>query len=236
MKIVKRILAAALAAFIAVGVFAPIPTEAATAFKGKVKVEGWYSLTKCMVSVTQQKADRAQYKIFTNSKKLKKTSKTFKLDEYYEDPLQYMDIIGMPKNSCAYISIRLRKNGQWTTWSPKLLVIPQYHVSCIATKPSCSNSNKTATLSWKKITGVTHYDLYLKTSSIGKWKKVKTFTQKDRTRYTFKNANGKSFKDDTYYYYKIIARRKVNGNWKKSDVLGGGVSGSFGFNLRPREE
>lgn len=236
MKIVKRILAVALAAIIAAGVFAPMPTEAAAAFKGKVKIEGWYSATKCMISVPQQKADRAQYKIFTNAKKLKKTSKAFKLDDYYDIPSQYIDIIGLPKNACSYISVRLRKNGKWTKWTPKLLVIPQYHVSCITTKPVYNKSKRTATISWKKITGVTYYDLYLQTSSSGKLKKVKTFTQKSKTSYTFKNAFGKAFKDNTYYYYKIIARRKVGGKWYKSDVLEGGVSGSFGFNLKPVEE
>ena len=229
MKYVKRLLAVTLATLIAAGLLAPMPAEAATRIKGKIRFAYWTSATSCDLEIDQQNADRYQYKVYYNSKRLKRTSGKIAL-ENYGDPFHTLQIKGLPKNSCSYVSVRIHKNGAWTRWSSKLLLIPDYEIRCIKPSTKYNNAKKTFTVSWKKITGITHYDLYIRTSAT-KWKKVKTFTKSDKTKYTFENFKGKAFKDNTTYYYMIIAKRKVSGSWKTSDPnKEKRATGDFGFN------
>lgn len=239
MKCIKRVLALTLAAFIAAGLLAPMPAEAAASIKGKVRFDWWNGVSSCyFVGLPKLKgADKYQYKVYFNNKKLKKTSGKISIssDDYFEDGGFQLAIKGLPKYSCCYVSVRVHRNGAWTKWSPKLLLIPKYLSNCIKPKEKIDTKKKTCKVSWRKITGITNYDLYLSTNGT-KWKKVKSFTKSDKTSYTFKNANGKKFKDNTVYHYKIIAKRKVGGKWVRSIGVKESISsGWFGFNLEMRE-
>ena len=234
MKLMKRMLAFTLAAMIAAGLLAPMSVEAATTIKGKVRFAYWTSATSCDLEIDHQNVDRYQYKVYYNSKGLKKTSGKIAL-ENYGDSFHSLHIKSLPKNSCSYVSIRVHKDGAWTKWSSKLLLIPDYEVRCIKPSTKYDNAKKTFTVSWKKIKGITNYDLYICDDST-KWKKVKSFTKSDKTKYTFKDFKGKAFKDGNYYYYMIIAKRKVGGRWKSSDPNKlRRATGDFGFNRIRRE-
>lgn len=222
-----------MAAFIATGLLAPMSVEAA-AIKGKIKVAYWTSATSCDLEINQQNADKYQYRIYFNSKRLKGTSSKISLPDY-GDPYHSLAIKNLPKNSCSYISVRIHKNGAWTSWSSKILLIPPYMSPGIKPTLKYNKTKKTCTVSWKKILGITNYDLYISTNAT-QWTKVKSFTKSSKTQYTFKKYKGKAFKDNTFYYFKIRARRKVNGRWVRSIPIKKSIaSGHFGFNLIIRE-
>lgn len=228
MKLAKRVLALALAAFITAGMFAPIPTQAAV-IKGGLHFVAWHSLSSVSLTTPKQNADRYQYKVFYNSGRLKATSSVRKPDT--DDVQHHLYIYGLPTHTCCYVAVRLRKGGVWTAWSSKFPLMPEYSMSCLPVKEVINNKARTCTISWKRFTGATHYDLYLNTSG-NTWKRVKTFYTGEATRYTFKNAGGAKFKDNKWYAYIIIGRKLVNGKWVRSATINRGpVSGSFGFNI-----
>ena len=72
-------------------------------------------------------------------------------------------------------------------------------------KTAKTQKNK-VTLKWKKVSGVSGYEVYRATSKSGKYKKVKTITNSSKT--TYVNENLKTGKK---YYYKIRTYKKVNG-------------------------
>lgn len=232
MKLAKRVLALALAAFITAGMFAPLATEAAT-IRGGLHFITWNSLSSVTLSTPKQNADRYQYKVYYNSGRLKATSTVRKLDS--TDVNHFIDIYGLPTHTCCYVSVRLRRSGVWTAWSSKFPLMPEYSMSCLPVKEVIDNKARTCTISWKRFTGATHYDLYINTSG-NTWKRVKTFYTGETTRYTFRNWGGVRFKDNKYYTYIIIGRKLVNGKWVRSATTNRGpVSGSFGFNIIPSE-
>lgn len=75
---------------------------------------------------------------------------------------------------------------------------------------SVNNTKKTITLKWKKVSGVTGYQIYRATSKNGTYKKIKTIKKKSTTSYTDKKDIGIG----KLYYYKIRAY-KNNGNKKE---------------------
>ena len=78
-------------------------------------------------------------------------------------------------------------------------------------KDSYSNDNKKSiTIKWKKVSGVTGYQIYRATSKNGTYKKIKTIKKKGTTSYTDKKDIGLG----KLYYYKIRAY-KNNGNQKE---------------------
>ena len=80
----------------------------------------------------------------------------------------------------------------------------------VVIKDSYSNDNKkTITIKWKKVSGVTGYQIYRATSKNGTYKKIKTIKKKSTTYYTDKKNIGLG----KLYYYKIRAY-KNNGNKK----------------------
>ena len=69
-----------------------------------------------------------------------------------------------------------------------------------------SSKSKKATLSWKKVSGASGYEVYMATSKKGKYKKVKTITSGKTVKYT-----KSSLKKKKTYYFKIRAYKKVSG-------------------------
>lgn len=80
---------------------------------------------------------------------------------------------------------------------------------------SLKSGSEMAQVNWKKLKGVTHYELYRATSKKGKFLKVRSFTR-DTTSFTQYILSTKK----TYYYklrgYVLINKKKVYGKW--SDV------------------
>lgn len=63
-----------------------------------------------------------------------------------------------------------------------------------------SNTASGQKISWKKVTGATGYYVYMRTSSTGSWKKIKTITKSSTLSYTYTSVtSGKS------YYYTVKA-------------------------------
>lgn len=61
-------------------------------------------------------------------------------------------------------------------------------------------------ISWKKIKGVSGYEVYRSTKKNGKYKKIKTLKKASKTSYTNKNL-----KSNVKYYYKVRAYKKIDG-------------------------
>lgn len=69
-----------------------------------------------------------------------------------------------------------------------------------------TSKNSKDTLNWKKISGVTGYEVYRSTSKNGTYKKIAATTTASKVSYTNENLQtGKK------YYYKIRTYKKVNG-------------------------
>lgn len=71
---------------------------------------------------------------------------------------------------------------------------------------SAKVKNNKVTLKWKKVSGVSGYEVYRAVGKTGKYKKVKTLTSASKTTYV-----NNSLKDGKKYSYKIRAYKKVNG-------------------------
>lgn len=65
---------------------------------------------------------------------------------------------------------------------------------------------KKVTISWKKISGVTGYQIYRSTRKNGTYKKVKTISKSSTVKYTNSKLKAK-----TRYYYKVRAYKKIGG-------------------------
>jgi hypothetical protein len=75
------------------------------------------------------------------------------------------------------------------------------------TKPSISAklSKKNATISWKKVSGASGYEVYMSTSKNGNYEKVGTLTKSSKVSFTKKNLEkGKT------YYFKVVSYSTVN--------------------------
>ncbi len=69
-----------------------------------------------------------------------------------------------------------------------------------------SKSPRKAVLKWKKASGATGYQIYMKTGKKGKYKLVKTVKKKNTTRYTTKKL-----KKNTKYYFKVRSYKTISG-------------------------
>lgn len=69
-----------------------------------------------------------------------------------------------------------------------------------------SPSTKTVKISWKKVSGANGYEVYRKTSSSSKYKKLKTIASGNTLSYADKNLT-----KNKKYYYKVRAYKTVNG-------------------------
>lgn len=70
---------------------------------------------------------------------------------------------------------------------------------------SVDKKKKYITVSWKKVSGATHYDIYRATSKNGSYQKLAQVKAKTSYKDSSKIQKGKT------YYYKIVAVRKMNG-------------------------
>ena len=204
MKIVKRILAAMLAAVIVSGMFAPLATEAATQkITGGLHFYQWTSTTSCDLYVKAQNITAFEYRVYHNSLKFKSEGTSL----VYTDgsSKQICSISGLTYRACNFVSIRAKKNGVWTAWSPKYPIVPRID----SVSGSITKQPNTITLTWKKITGVNYYEVYISTTGTGNW--VKLGSPKG-TRITFNKAGGRSLKYNKYYYVKIVACKKFGNN------------------------
>lgn len=209
MKLMKRILAAMLAAIIVAGTFMPAPAQAASRISSGVKFAGWAdnAETSCYFSTKRQGISAFEYKIFYNSGRLKKKGSSIVYTNS-AGTQQICKVEGLTSQSCTFVSIRAKKNGAWTTWSSKYALVPLFRSDWI--KITTNKYTQTTKLSWKKITGTTQYDIYLSTSKDGGWQKVKTTTGSGVTLNRF---NGAKFKSGQTYYFKVIAKKNYNGKW-----------------------
>ena len=67
-------------------------------------------------------------------------------------------------------------------------------------------SAQKAVLKWKKASGATGYQIYMKTGKNGKYKLLKTVKKKNTTRYTTKKL-----KKNTKYYFKVRSYKTISG-------------------------
>ena len=77
---------------------------------------------------------------------------------------------------------------------------------------------KKAKLSWSPVTGAYDYQVYLSTTGTGGWKKVATVKGNAKSRsVVISSFNGKKLATNQKYYYKVITRRKMAGQYYTSN-------------------
>lgn len=111
------------------------------------------------------------------------------------------------KNNMLYtMTVRaytdLNGNRYYGSWSDKAYLFTQPEVSKLSIK-----GNK-LTVKWKKISGVTGYDVYVSTKQKKGYKKVKAVNSKKSSVTVAKIKKAKINKKKTYYVY-VVAKKKV---------------------------
>ena len=223
MKIVKRILAAMLVAVIVSGVFAPLATEAATQkITGGLHFYQWTSSTSCALYVKAQNISAFQYRVYHNSRKLKSTGTSL---VYGDSSKDVCSIEGLTYRACNFVSVRAKKNGSWTAWSPQFPIVPfvEGFTHRVSKQPN------TMTLTWKKITGVNYYEVYVSTTGTGNWVKI---GNTKRTSITFNKVGGRSLKLYKNYYVKIVACKKFANNTMQRSSGNSAKNYTGGFYIR----
>ena len=209
MKIMKRALATVLAAFIVVSLFAPMETQAA-AISGGVHFFSWAneSKTGAYLSMQSQGITKFQYRVYDNSGTLWSSGSSDVYVSSSASGRQLCKVANLPPRSCSFVSIRAYKSNAWTSWSSRLTLVPLFRASWFTL--SGNKYTQKETIKWKKITGVTEYDVYLSLKNNGGW--VKTATTRG-TSVTLSKYRGAKFKSGKTYYFKVVAKKKVNGTW-----------------------
>mgnify|MGYP000569644580 CR=1 FL=1 len=86
----------------------------------------------------------------------------------------------------------------------------------VITLSTLKKKGKKVLLKWKKVSGVTGYEIYRAEGYFGKYKKIKTVTKATTTSFT----NTKLKKGKSYYYkiraYKTVDGKKVYGDYSYS--------------------
>ena len=128
----------------------------------------------------------------------------------------YEDIATINKNSITsytdkdikakkvyyYKMTAFKKYDNKEYYSADSKIVEKTKYAQVVIKDSYSNDNKKSiTLKWKKVSGVSGYQIYRATSKNGTYKKIKTIKKKSTTSYTDK----KDIKLGKLYYYKIRA-------------------------------
>ena len=101
-----------------------------------------------------------------------------------------------------YYKIKSYKKYEKDYYSVDSKIVEKTKYAQVVIKDSYSNDNKKSiTIKWKKVSGVSGYQIYRATSKNGTYKKIKTIKKKSTTSYTDK----KDIKLGKLYYYKIRA-------------------------------
>lgn len=165
-----------------------------------VKQDRWwrYALSVDATWTKQSGVDGYQYVIRDSRNKVKK-SETLT----YGGTNAYCDV----KNNMLYtIVVRAYTdiNGKkyYGQWSDKAYLFTQPEVSKLSIK------GKKLTIKWKKISGVTSYDVYASTKKNKGYTKVKTVNSKKSSVTITKIKKTKINKKKTYYVY-VVAKKKV---------------------------
>ncbi len=120
------------------------------------------------------------------------------------------------KNNMLY-TLKVRAytelNGKtyWGAWSDVAYLFTQPEVS------KASISGGKLNISWKKITGVTGYDIYVSTNQKTGYKKVASVSAK-KSSATVKKFKGKKFNSKKKYYVYVAAKKKVGKKTYNSGV------------------
>ena len=218
MKLMKRVVTLMLTAFLVAGVFAPVQTEAASLSVAGIKFYSWSGAGECFMVTKAQNIYEFQYQIFNNAGTYVKTKKSL-VYHLNSDPGKY-DIClveELPKLSCSFVRVRARSTpGGWCAWSQKRLIVPLLGVAgkVNATKAG----DRKAKISWSPVTGAYDYLVYMSTTGTGGWKKVATVKGNAKSRsVVISSFNGKRLALNQQYYYKVITRRKMAGQYYSSN-------------------
>ena len=215
MKVMKRIATLLLAAFLVAGIFAPVQTEAAGLSVAGIKFYKWTGAGQCFMVTKAQNIYEFQYQVFNNANKLVKTAKS---NTYItEDKYDTCRVEGLPKLSCAFVRVRARgDSGAWSAWSPKRLIVPLLGVAGKINVAKAGDMK--AKISWSPITGAYDYQVYMSTTGKSGWKKIGTVKGNAKSRsIVVSSFNGKKLVKYQNYYYKVIARRKMSGQFYTSN-------------------
>ena len=209
MRWMKRILALCMAAVIAAGLSTPLTAEAAPVpvIRGGLHFYSWdeKDKTKCYIRMTRQNITAIEYRVYSSGGKLKKTASSVVARDP-DSKYQICTVKGLTARSRNYVSVRIKKAGSaaWSKWSSKFPIIPYHRAGQV--KSSANVAKRTYTLSWKKISGVSSYEVYISQKENGGWVKVASTKKNKVTIKTFKN---KPFKLGRVYFVRVVCVSQV---------------------------
>lgn len=212
----KRILALLMAAVITTGLSAPLAAEAASVpvIVGGLHFYSWDKKdnTKCYINMTRQNITAIEYRVYYNSGKLKKTASSVVARDP-ESKYQICTVTGLTARARNYVSIRIRKKGSsaWSKWSGKFPVLPYHHTG--EARCSASVANRTYTLTWKRITGATAYEVYISQRETGGWVKV---ASTPNNKVTIRNFSGRPFTLGRVYFVRLVCVSQHGGKTIRS--------------------
>lgn len=215
MKLMKRVVTLMLTAFLVAGVFAPVQTEAASLSVAGIKFYEWNGTRSCMMVTKAQNIYEFEYQVFNNANKLIKKAKSW--NYITEDKYNSCLVEGLPKLSCAFVRVRARRStGGWCAWSQKKLIVPMLGIEGKVNVSKAGNMK--AKISWSPIAGAYDYQVYMSTTGKSGWKKIATVKGNAKSRSVVVSSfNGKKLVKYQNYYYKVITRRKMAGQYYSSN-------------------
>ncbi len=110
----------------------------------------------------------------------------------------------------ASAKLKLKRNKTYYVVVSTYSAQGKYKIGVSATAPQslkATSKSKKVTLSWKKVSDASGYEVYRATSKNGKYTKIKTI----KSGKTVKYVDSKKLKTNKKYYYKVRAYKKVNG-------------------------
>ena len=212
----KRILALLMAAVITTGLSAPLAAEAASVpvIIGGLHFYSWDKKdnTKCYINMTRQNITAIEYRVYYNSGRLKKTASSV----VARDPAskyQICTVTGLTARARNYVSVRIKKKGSaaWSRWSGKFPVLPYHHAGEV--KCNASVVNRSYTLTWKRITGATSYEVYISERESGGWMKAAA-TKANKV--TIRNIGKKPLTLGRVYFVRLVCVSQHNGKTIRS--------------------
>ena len=228
MKGIKRLMAALLAVAIVVSSVPAMKTQAARTIKAKfaswaatrtVTVNGTsrtvYDCTTCYVGVisgvsSSEKVEEFEYLVYTlDGKKQLRRGNSIR---YVKNGTgNYAKIEGGRRTVLTAVKLRARVNGQWSSWTGFIGIIPLHTADYV--DRSYNSSSNSVKLTWSKFTGMKDYEVWVSTTGTGGWKMM---TRTTGNTYTLKSFNGSGLKKYQNYYYKVIGRANVAGTITKA--------------------